>query len=339
MSATSVNPNNWHWTSKDCRIWTREYLDNELTKVSVDEGAKKAAVTRVISCEGDVDVAMRKRKVITIYDLKIQIEFNGEVDGTEASGSITCPEVSYDLGPSDYVLETDLYEASKEKEPVKQFVREKLHPKIREFFGNLSQVLLENHGNDVYLSTEEHNGNAARGLPSHSSLTSQQTVGKTSTNTPSKVATSLPTSSGSDGTHASATVNTSDISENFSFDAPADELYATFLDPARVAAWSRAPPQLDVRPQGPFSLFHGNVVGRFLVLEQNKRIVQTWRLSAWPTGHYAEISFSFDQADTYTTLRMVMKGVPIGEEETVQNNIQNYYIRPIKTIFGFGAVL
>ncbi|EPY49547.1 chaperone activator Aha1 [Schizosaccharomyces cryophilus OY26] len=229
MSATSVNPNNWHWTSKDCRLWTRDYLDTELVKIAVDEGDKKAAISRVISCEGDVDVAMRKRKIITIYDLKIQMEFNGEVNGTEASGSITCPEVSYDLGPSDYVFEMDLYEANKEKEPVKQFAREKLLPKVREFFGSLSKVLLETHGNDVYLSTEEHNGNAARGLPSHSSLTGQQKIGKTSTNTPSKSASSLSASSGSDGSHASAVVNTSNISENFSFDAPADELYATFF--------------------------------------------------------------------------------------------------------------
>nr|BAA13862.1 unnamed protein product [Schizosaccharomyces pombe] len=279
---------------------------------------------------------MRKRKVITIFDLKIQMEFKGETkDGVEATGSITCPELSYDLGYSDYVFDIDIYSASKEKEPIKELVREKIIPQIRQLFSGFSQVLLQTHGDDVYLSTEEHNGNAARGLPVHSSF-KQNNSSQTSSN---KGTTTVAAGSGSDGSRVSAVVNTADISENYTFDAPANELYATFLDPARVAAWSRAPPQLDVRPQGAFSLFHGNVVGKFLVLEENKKIVQTWRLSSWPTGHYAEITFTFDQADSYTTLRMIMKGVPIGEEEVVQGNIQDYYIRPIKTVFGFGAVL
>ncbi|EEB06082.1 chaperone activator Aha1 [Schizosaccharomyces japonicus yFS275] len=326
MSATSVNPNNWHWTSKDCSSWSKDYFKTELPKLSVSRGDDHAKVTRLISCEGDVDVAMRKRKVITIFDLKIQMAYSGTVNGTEASGSITCPEVSYDLGENDYAFEIDLYNASKELEPVKEFVRKELLPVIRKLFAGFSKVLIDEHGADVYLPTEEHNGDAARGLPVHSAVKSN-----------AKSALNKPVSSSSSGSNS--VVNTATISENYNFDAPADMLYMTFIDPPRVAAWSRAPPQIEARPGGAFSLFNGNVVGHFVEMLPAKKIVQKWRLSSWPTGHYAQLQMVFDQGSDYTVLRIEMRGVPIGEEEIVQNNLLDYYVRPIKTTFGFGAVL
>lgn len=68
-----------HWTSKDCRPWTKSYFAKELI-VSAEKNGIFASITKLTDCTGDVDVSMRKGKIITIYDLKIVLEFNGFMD-------------------------------------------------------------------------------------------------------------------------------------------------------------------------------------------------------------------------------------------------------------------
>ena len=72
------NPNNWHWVNKDASTWTREYLDENLTKISTEEDNVKAKISKVISADGDVDVSQRKGKVITLFDLKVRLEYEGQ---------------------------------------------------------------------------------------------------------------------------------------------------------------------------------------------------------------------------------------------------------------------
>lgn len=71
------NPNNWHWVSKDTSAWTREYLEKELIGLSAEENTTFAKITKILSMDGDVDVSQRKGKVITLFDIKLQLEYEG----------------------------------------------------------------------------------------------------------------------------------------------------------------------------------------------------------------------------------------------------------------------
>lgn len=118
------NPNNWHWVNKDVREWTRDYLSKELVglKASKEDGTS-AEVSKVLSMDGDVDVSQRKGKVITIFDVRLQLEYTGKVpvkagekkdeddeeaakegDTKEVSGTITIPEVAHDTEEDEYVV-------------------------------------------------------------------------------------------------------------------------------------------------------------------------------------------------------------------------------------------
>jgi activator of HSP90 ATPase len=116
------NPNNWHWVNKDVRPWTQDYLTKELVglKASREDGTS-AEVSKILSMDGDVDVSQRKGKVITIFDVRLQLEFTGKVpvkaeksdedeeasqegDTKDVSGTITIPEVAYDTEEDEYVV-------------------------------------------------------------------------------------------------------------------------------------------------------------------------------------------------------------------------------------------
>jgi activator of HSP90 ATPase len=71
------NPNNWHWVSKDVSPWAKQYLESELVGVSAKDGDVTVKIDSVLSMEGDCDVSQRKGKVITIFDVKLQLEFSG----------------------------------------------------------------------------------------------------------------------------------------------------------------------------------------------------------------------------------------------------------------------
>src|SRR6188768_3777580 len=111
------NPNNWHWVNKDVSAWAKDWFEQNLTKLAVEEGDTKAEISKVVSVDGDVDVSQRKGKVITIYDVKLVLEYSGECpfaspetehpiadvpsqgsndEGHEVSGTITIPEVAHD---------------------------------------------------------------------------------------------------------------------------------------------------------------------------------------------------------------------------------------------------
>jgi len=96
------NPNNWHWVNKDVSEWTRNYLDKELTTISAEEGGVSAKISKVLSMDGDVDVNQRKGKVITLFDVKLSLEYEGKTkDGEDTNGSITIPEVAHDTEEDD----------------------------------------------------------------------------------------------------------------------------------------------------------------------------------------------------------------------------------------------
>jgi activator of HSP90 ATPase len=75
------NPNNWHWVNKDASAWARQWFEENLTIIEAEEGGVTAQVDKVISMDGDVDVNQRKGKVITIFDIRLVLEYSGMFSG------------------------------------------------------------------------------------------------------------------------------------------------------------------------------------------------------------------------------------------------------------------
>jgi activator of HSP90 ATPase len=71
------NPNNWHWVSKDASEWAKSYLEKNLIGLSAEDGDVSAKISKVQSMDGDVDVSQRKGKIITLFDVKLQLEYEG----------------------------------------------------------------------------------------------------------------------------------------------------------------------------------------------------------------------------------------------------------------------
>lgn len=72
------NPNNWHWVNKDASVWAKQWLEDNLVSLKAEENDVTVKIDKLVSMEGDVDVNQRKGKVITIFDVKLVLEYSGD---------------------------------------------------------------------------------------------------------------------------------------------------------------------------------------------------------------------------------------------------------------------
>ena len=209
---------------------------------------------------------------------------------------------------------------------MKDLVRTKIVPQLRQHLRKLGPALINEHGKDI-----QHGSGSSPSLRPTTITTSSAAQANAK---PAASVSNDSTTSGADG----PLLNTTSVNSTEEFRTTALELYTTFTSPERLAAFTRAPPKLfeGAHVGGKFELFGGNVTGEFVELEEPKKIVQKWRLGQWPAGHYSRLQIWFDQneRDAVTTMRVDWDGVPVGQEEVTRRNWGEYYVRSIKTTFG-----
>ena len=213
-----------------------------------------------------------------------------------------------------------MYSDESSKQPVKDLVRSKIVPELRRQLHRLGPAIIAEHGKDLQHGSDSN--------PSSGTVT--PAPAKSSTSAP--VSTLRPdagtTTSRSGGKGPSVNVTT--VTDTEEFRTTAAELYQTFTDPQRIAAFTRSPPKVfeGAKKGGKFELFGGNVMGEFVELVEPTMIVQRWRLTQWPSGHFSTLQIKFDQndRDAVTVMRVNWDGVPVGQEEVTKRNWGEYYV-------------
>jgi activator of HSP90 ATPase len=210
---------------------------------------------------------------------------------------------------------------------IKTLVRHKLVPEIRVKLPKLAPALITEHGKDIQHAPGS-KPSVGFPTPKHVSNASMSKSGSAY----------APTSS----SHSNIG-NVTTLTDTAEFRTTAQELYSTFTDVQRISAFTRSSPLVfeGAKAGGKFELFGGNVSGTYTELDEPTRIVQKWRLAQWPAGHYSTLHIEFKQnnEDHVTVMDVNWDGVPVGQEEVTKRNWREYYVRSIKTTFGFGTVL
>ncbi|EDO16634.1 hypothetical protein Kpol_529p14 [Vanderwaltozyma polyspora DSM 70294] len=345
------NPNNWHWVDKNCIDWAKKYLHEKLTGVSTDSGEETyAIVDKVSSIEGDCEVNQRKGKVISLFDLEIVMAMKGQVEGNGFEGSISVPEVAFDSEIDDYQFEISVYKETTKLNEIKPIIREKLLPKFREIFQQFGKDLLIANGNDIQISQEKVTSTFTKSNQKQSLGEFNKNASTTATSGNTTVKTSTQTDASSSSKKTSAikigTGNTTTIHLEPTFNAPAEELYKTFLDKERIIAWSKGGVKSDgkerlLQKDEEFEIFGGNIISKLVEEVPNKILKFEWRLLSWNKGNNSTIRMEFHESKEFheTKIQVDWSGIPIGEEDRARANFEDYYVRSIKLTFGFGAVL
>jgi len=130
---------------------------------------------------------------------------------------------------------------------VKDLVRSKITPQLRKKLATLGPALITEHGKDIQHDKTQ---NPSAGFKP-TQVYSSSSINKQSDNK----ASASTASSASKG----SSVNVTTVTDNEEFRTSAEELYITFTDPQRIAAFTRAPPKVfeGAHEGAKFELFGG----------------------------------------------------------------------------------
>jgi activator of HSP90 ATPase len=97
--------------------------------------------------------------------------------------------------------------------------------------------------------------------------------------------------------------------------------------------------RIDRNVGGTFSTNDGHSTGTNLELVQDTKIVQTWRASDWPDGHFSTLTITLSPVSSKTLLSFVQTGVPSDRFEEISKGWYDYYFESLKGIAGKGSVM
>jgi len=129
--------------------------------------------------------------------------------------------------------------------------------------------------------------------------------------------------------------------------AKAETIYKAWLSTEGHSAITGSPAKVDGTVNGDFTAWDGYIWGMFLELEENKKIVQAWRTSEFPSeaeDSIVEILLEEDHGKTgldtpqkargySTTLTLKHSNIPEGQADGYKTGWEDFYFKPMKEYF------
>jgi len=120
------------------------------------------------------------------------------------------------------------------------------------------------------------------------------------------------------------------IRQSITFEAIPHEVYEALMDSRKHARFTGAKASISHKVGGRFTAYDGYIEGVNLNLVPDKKIVQSWRGSDWPKGHYSKATFSLKKVKNGTHLTFTQSGVPDQYYNDISQGWRDYYWKPMK---------
>lgn len=127
-------------------------------------------------------------------------------------------------------------------------------------------------------------------------------------------------------------MKTKTIRQIVKFKASPLEVYETLMDSKKHSAFSGAKATISKKIGGKISAYDEYISGVNIMLVPGKQIVQSWRGSDWPEGHFSNASFAFKKIAGGTQLTFIQEGVPEDQYRSIKQGWLDYYWKPMKDV-------
>lgn len=126
--------------------------------------------------------------------------------------------------------------------------------------------------------------------------------------------------------------STKTIRQSATFKATPRQVYEALMDSRQHSRFTGGAARISRRVGGAFSTFGGYATGRHMTLVPGRTIVQTWRASDWPEGHYSTATFALSRVRGGTRLVFTQRGVPARDYESIKQGWIDYYWTPLRAL-------
>jgi len=117
--------------------------------------------------------------------------------------------------------------------------------------------------------------------------------------------------------------------KNYKISCEPEDVYAAITNPFTIELWSGSPAIMEEVENSEFSLWEGDIVGRNISFEKDKRVVQEWYFGDNEPKSIVTISIHKDKSKTRVYL--VHENIPSVDYENIVEGWDNYYLGAIKT--------
>jgi activator of HSP90 ATPase len=120
------------------------------------------------------------------------------------------------------------------------------------------------------------------------------------------------------------------IRQSVTIKATAHQVYESLMDSRKHAKLTNDAVNISRKVGGRFSAYSGYCTGTNLELVRDKKIVQSWRGSDWPEGHYSKATFNLKKVKGGTRLTFVQTGVPDEQYKDIKQGWIDHYWTSMK---------
>jgi activator of HSP90 ATPase len=127
---------------------------------------------------------------------------------------------------------------------------------------------------------------------------------------------------------------TTTIKQKVTIPATPEEIYEAFTDPKKHSKFtgSKATGKPEVGEE--FTAWDGYISGKYLELEEGKKIVQEWVNTDWPEGlPPSKFELTFKATEEGTEISMVQSNIPADQEKELLDGWTEFYWDPLKEYF------
>jgi activator of HSP90 ATPase len=112
------------------------------------------------------------------------------------------------------------------------------------------------------------------------------------------------------------------------------QVYEAYVDPKKHSEFTGSEATGKPLVGGKFTAWDGYISGKFLELEEGKRVVQEWTSTDFPEGApHSRLELTFREVPKGTEIVMVHSNVPKDQEDETADGWTEYYWEPLKQYF------
>ena len=115
--------------------------------------------------------------------------------------------------------------------------------------------------------------------------------------------------------------------------AKPQEVYEVFVDAKKHGEFTGAKVKFDAKVGGKFDIWGGELTGENVEFVKGKKIVQKWRASDWPEGHFSDLTINLESENDETRLVLVQEYVPDDKADEIDDGWHEYYWKPMNEYF------
>lgn len=128
-------------------------------------------------------------------------------------------------------------------------------------------------------------------------------------------------------------MKTKTLRQSVTLKASPHEVYEALMNSKKLSQITGSKASISRKVGGKFTAYDGYCTGVNLELIPDKLIVQKWRASDWPNGHYSTLVFDFIHTRNGSHLAFRQSEIPVKHFDEMKKGWIEFYWNPMKSYF------